>query len=135
MSEYQYYEFKAVDKPLTEKDMQALRNLSTRARITPTSLVNEYNWGDFKGNPLKLVERYFDAFLYVANWGTHWFMLKLPRQLVDADLVNKYCSGESAVIHEKGDNLIFEFTSETGDYEWEEDEGWLSSLISLRAIS
>jgi hypothetical protein len=57
MSEYQYYEFQAIDKPLTEKDMQALRNLSTRARITPTSFVNEYNWGDLKGNPLKLVER------------------------------------------------------------------------------
>ena len=59
MSEYQYYEFNAVDKPLTEKDMQALRDLSTRARITPTSFVNEYNWGDFKGIPLKLVEKYF----------------------------------------------------------------------------
>jgi len=56
MSEYQYYEFKAVDNPLTKKDMQALRNLSTRATITPTSFVNECNWGDFKGNPLKLVE-------------------------------------------------------------------------------
>ena len=133
MSEYQYYEFKAVDKPLTEKDMQALRNLSTRARITPTSFVNEYNWGDFKGNPLKLVERYFDAFLYVANWGTHWFMLKLPQHLVDVDRVKKFCPGDSAVIHEKGDHLIFEFTSETDDYEWEEGEGWLSSLISLRA--
>jgi len=133
MSEYQYYEFKAVDKPLTKKDMQALRDLSTRARITPTSFVNEYNWGDFKGNPLKLVEKYFDAFLYVANWGTHWFMLKLPRHLVDVDRVNKYCPGESAVIHEKGDHLIFEFTSETEDYEWEEGDGWLSSLISLRA--
>jgi hypothetical protein len=133
MSEYQYYEFNTVDKPLNENDMQALRNLSTRARITPTSFVNEYNWGDFKGNPLKLVEKYFDVFLYVANWGTHWFMLKVPRHLVDVDLVNKYCPGESAVIHEKGDHLIFEFTSETEDYEWEEGEDWLSSLISLRA--
>ena len=67
MSEYQYYEFKAIDKPLTKKDMQALRNLSTRALITPTSFVNEYNWGNFKGTPLKLVEKYFDIFLYVAN--------------------------------------------------------------------
>jgi len=133
MSEYQYYEFKAVDKPLTEKDMQALGDLSTRARITSTSFVNEYNWGDFKGNPLKLVEKYFDAFLYIANWGTHRFMLKVPRHLVDVDQVIKYCPGESAVIHEKGDHLIFEFTSETDDYEWEEGEGWLSSLISLRA--
>jgi FtsZ-interacting cell division protein YlmF len=79
------------------------------------------------------MERYFDAFLYVANWGTHWFMLKVPRHLVDVDLVNKYCPGGSAVIHEKGNHLIFEFTSETEDHEWEEGEGWLSSLISLRA--
>ena len=133
MSEYQHYEFAAVDKPLNEKDMQALRKLSSRAQITPSSFVNEYHWGDFKGNPLKLVEKYFDAFLYVANWGTRWLMLKVPRNLVDVDLVNKYCPGDSAVIHEKEDYLIFEFTSETDDYEWEEGEGWLSSLISLRA--
>ena len=130
---YQYYEFKAVDKPLSEKDMKALRNISTRAQITPTGFVNEYNWGDFKGNPRKLVEKYFDVFLYVANWGTRRFMLKVPRNLVDVDLVNKYCAGESAIIHEKGDHLIFEFTSETENYEWEEGEGWLSSLISLRS--
>jgi hypothetical protein len=133
MSEYQYYEFTAIDKPLNEKDMRALRNLSSRAQITPSSFVNEYNWGDLKGDPLKLVEKYFDAFLYVANWGTHWLMLKVPRQLVDVNLVKRYCPGESAIIHEKGNHLIFEFSSQTEDYEWEEGEGWLSSLISLRA--
>ena len=133
MSEYQYYEFAAVDKPLKEKEMQSLRNLSSRAQITPTSFVNEYHWGDFKGNPLKLVEKYFDAFLYVANWGTRWMMLKVPRNLVDVDIVKRYCPGDSAAIHEKGDHLIFEFTSETDNYEWEEGEGWLSSLILLRS--
>ena len=133
MSEYQYYEFNAVDNPLNEKDMQSLRNLSSRAQITPTSFVNEYHWGDFKGNPLKLVEKYFDAFLYVANWGTRWLMLKVPRHLIDVQLVSKYCPGDSAVIHEKENHLIFEFTSEAEDYEWEEGAGWLSSLISLRA--
>ena len=132
MSEYQYYEFKTIDKPLSEKDMRALRNISTRARITPTSLVNEYNWGDFKGNPRKLVEKYFDAFLYVANWGTHWFMLKVPRNVIDVDMATQYCIGESAAIYEKGEHLIFEFISETDDFEWEEGENWLSSLISLR---
>ena len=58
MSEYQYYEFQAIDQPLDEKAIQALRNLSPRAQISSTSFVNEYNWGDFKGNPLKLMERY-----------------------------------------------------------------------------
>jgi hypothetical protein len=37
MSEYQYYEFQAIDRPLTESEMEKLRSFSTRARITPTS--------------------------------------------------------------------------------------------------
>ncbi len=68
MSEYQYYEFQAIDKPLDKKAVQALRKLSSRAQITPTSFVNEYNWGDFKGNPLKLMEKYFDAFIYFLGF-------------------------------------------------------------------
>lgn len=33
----------------------------------------------------------------------------------------------------KGDYLIFDFTSETEDYDWEEGEGYLLPLISLRS--
>ena len=44
MSEYQYYEFIAVDRPLTPKQMAELRAVSTRAEITPTRFQNEYNW-------------------------------------------------------------------------------------------
>jgi hypothetical protein len=49
MSEYQYYEFQAIDRPLTRKEMEGLRALSSRATITPHSFTNVYNWGDFKG--------------------------------------------------------------------------------------
>ena len=70
MSEYQRYEFVALERPLTAKQMAELRTVSTRAEITPTRFFNEYNWGDFKGNAVKLVARYFDAHLYLANWGT-----------------------------------------------------------------
>ena len=51
MSEYQYYEFTAVDRPLTGREQAELRSLSTRADITATSFVNTYEWGDFKGDP------------------------------------------------------------------------------------
>lgn len=51
MSEYQYYEFLAVDRPLDDAERAEVRCLSTRARITATSFVNEYHWGDFKGDP------------------------------------------------------------------------------------
>ena len=78
MSEYQYYEFLAIDRPLTSEETASLRALSTRAHITPVSFTNEYNWGDFKGDPDELMQRYFDAHVYVANWMTVIFMLRLP---------------------------------------------------------
>ena len=77
MSEYQYYEFLAIDKPLTDAQRAELRKLSSRAEITSTRFTNEYSFGDFQGQPEKLMERYFDAFLYVANWGTRRLMFRL----------------------------------------------------------
>jgi hypothetical protein len=69
MSEYQYYEFLAIDRLLGQKEMADLRDLSTRAEITPTRFANVYNWGNFRGSPAKMMEEYFDAHVYVANWG------------------------------------------------------------------
>ena len=54
MSEYQYYDFRAIDRPLTKKEMAALRSISTRAAITTTSFTNHYEWGDLNANPSKL---------------------------------------------------------------------------------
>ena len=67
MSEYQYYEFQAIDRPLTDKQMQTLRSYSTRARITHTSFVNDYSWGSFKGDEDAWMAQYFDAFLEHHN--------------------------------------------------------------------
>ena len=69
MSEYQYYEFRAIDRPLDEDQIDELRELSSRAEITATSFTNTYNYGDFRGKPLALMDRYFDAFVYVAPKG------------------------------------------------------------------
>ena len=66
MSEYQYYEFLAIDRPLTPAQMSELRAHSTRAHITATGFVNEYHWGSFKGDEHAWMERYFDAFLYLS---------------------------------------------------------------------
>ena len=38
MSEYQYYEFLAVDRPLTKQEMGELRAISTRAISIPSAL-------------------------------------------------------------------------------------------------
>lgn len=68
MSEYQYYEFQAIDRPLTEQDRRDLRAISTRAVITARRFTNHYEWGDFKGDPDEFMERWFDLHLYLTNW-------------------------------------------------------------------
>jgi len=123
MSEYQYYEFRAVDRPLTKQEMGALRAISSRAEITPTSFVNTYNWGDFKGNPDALMKKCFDAFVYVANWGTHRFMLRLPLWALKETPLSAYCAGDSASARETSDFVILEFQSANEGGDWEGGEG------------
>jgi len=107
MSEYQYYEFQAIDRPLTEKEMGELRSCSTRARITPTSFVNDYSWGNFKGDEDAWMEKSFDAFLYLANWGTQVLKLRLPTRLLEAKTARLYCAGERASVRENNGKVIF----------------------------
>jgi len=135
MSEYQYYEFQAVDRPLTDEEMRELRAASTRARITPTRFVNSYHWGDFKGSPARWTERYFDAFLYVANWGSRQLMLRLPADALDAATAQRYCRGDGASAWAHGDFVVLSFGSEdeSGD-SWDDDGSeCLPSILPLRA--
>jgi hypothetical protein len=135
VSEYQYYEFQAIERPLTERQMRGLRKVSTRATITPTRFVNHYEWGDFKGNPSRWVEKYFDAFLYFANWGTRELMLRIPDCALDIKTAKRYCCGEFASARAKGDSVILALRSEDEDGDsWDDDDGsgWLASLICLR---
>ncbi len=137
MSEYQYYEFQAIDRPLTEREMQALRACSSRATITATRFVNEYHWGDFKGNAAQWMEKYFDAYLYVANWGTRELMLRLPRRLLPLDVAKRYLQDEGHSARAKGDHVVLTFAMDGGDDgTWDgtdDGSGWLASLLPLRA--
>lgn len=107
---------------------------STRARITPTSFINDYSWGNFKGDEDAWMEKYFDAFLYLSNWGTRVLKLRLPSRLLHIETAHLYYPGEQAFVREKGGKAILTFLSdEEGGGEWVDGEGWLSSLIAVRA--
>ena len=133
MSEYQYYEFRAVDRPLTGQEMSRLRAISSRADITPTSFENTYNYGDFRGDPDALMKDYFDVFVYVANWGTHRFMLRVPGNTLTHRQCASYCSDDFLRARTAGTNVILTFCADELESGWEEGEGWMDSLLPLRA--
>ena len=109
MSEYQYYEFQAIDRPLGEADRKALRDLSTRARITATSFTNSYEWSNFKGDPAKLMECWFDLHLYLANWGSRRLMVRLPARLLDRRLLDAFLADvDCATTSVADENLILD---------------------------
>lgn len=135
MSEYQYYEFQAIDRPLSGADQEALRALSTRARITATSFTNAYEWGDFKGDPAKLMENWFDLHLYLANWGSRRLMIRWPVHLVDRNLLDAFLSEvDGAELRRAGQNLILDTAvDEVEARDWDDGSGWLAALAPLRA--
>ncbi|MFB7630631.1 hypothetical protein ACFC0M_06750 [Streptomyces sp. NPDC056149] len=133
MSEYQYYEFQALDRPLSHEEQQELRALSTRARITATSFTNTYNWGDLSGDPRRMVERYFDAHLYVTNWGTHRLMLRLPKQTLNLPTAQPYCLDHRIDAWTTRTHLLLDLTSDDEDGEWAEGaDDSLAALIGVR---
>lgn len=135
MSEFQYYEFRAIDRALTPEEQGELRAISTRAEITSTTFTNEYNWGDLKAAPSRLVERYFDAHFYLANWGRRTLMFRFPSELVGQELV-PYHLGEAIEVWTNGEHTLLRFDFGF-DGHYHEDDWWLQQdvlddLIELR---
>jgi len=136
MSEYQYYEFLAIDRPLTSEEMGDLRALSTRAHITPVSFTNEYHWGDFKGNPDKLMERYFDAHVYVANWMTAVFMLRLPIEVLTKETAEAVATSYALDFKATKTHWIITWRLEDSEnydrFGQEDGRGWMARLAPVR---
>lgn len=136
MSEYQYYEFPAIDRPLTADEMGELRALSTRATITPVSFTNEYHWGDFRGDPEKLMQRYYDAHVHEADWMTAVFMVRLPiaaltQETVKAAAVPHLLDIKAAKTHW----IIAWSLEESGNcdrFGMEDGRGWMAYLAPAR---
>jgi hypothetical protein len=136
MSEFQYYEFAAIDKPLTTAQMAALRERSSRATITPNSFTNHYEWGNLKGDPLDWMWRYFDAHVYVANWCTCWLFLKLPKDVLDARTLHEFTTQDAFTVARAKEHVVLQWgLAESDDYDrfaMEDGSGWMARLTPLR---
>jgi hypothetical protein len=136
MSEYQYYEFVAIDRPLTRDQMAELRARSSRATITSTSFVNEYHYGDLKGDPSDWMRRYFDAFVYTANWCCCRLALRVPLSAFSKGEVRWYETEDTLTVDRSDHHWIIHWAlNESEDYDrfgMEDGRGWMARLLPLR---
>ncbi|MGB7087351.1 MAG: hypothetical protein WBD47_17465 [Phormidesmis sp.] len=132
--EYQYYEFQAIDRPLTKAEQDYVQSLSSRVRPTATRAVFTYSYADFRGSPLSVLEKCFDAMLYMANWGSYQLAFRFPKSAVNVPALESYCVDNIIEVSTaaKYVTLNIEIHAEEGGGWIEENNNWLSALIPLR---
>lgn len=137
MSEYQYYEFLAIDRPLSVREMDYLRGISTRAQITPVSFVNEYSWSGLKADPIDFMRLFFDTHVYLADWGEAIFMVRLPLEAIDQQTLKAFCTSPHLAFNKLPDHwlLTWSLSGEAEDYDsfdFVEGSGWMARLAPVR---
>ena len=89
MSEYQYYEFAAIDGPISDEGLRYARGCSSRANVSRVRWQNTYTFGDFHGSVDTLL-KYYDAHFYIANWGTVRLGLAFPKGAITPEVIQPY---------------------------------------------
>jgi hypothetical protein len=135
MSEYQYYEWLALDRPLDDKQLSEVARLSSHMdTVTPAQAIVTYSFGDFKHDPIKVLAQYFDAFLYVSNWGTTQLAFRFPAPAIDKRSIEPYLREDDVTLSRQGGYFILEIRidDEEGGGEWVEAEGLLGRIAPIR---
>jgi len=88
--------------------------------------------GRSQADPFKLLEKYFDAFVYIANWGTRILCFRLPLDWVDYKQFKGMLPGSAVQVRKSGNFAIVTFESEVEDSEWDDGTQLMASLMPLR---
>ena len=133
MSEYQYYEFRTIERSLSDTERDAISQLSSRVKLSATKAIFNYSFGDFQNNPQDVLVKYFDAMYYVANWGTQQLVFRFPKSLIDLKRIQPYCVEDCISVSEIGNYVILDICYHIEDgFGWIEGEGDLLKVIDLR---
>lgn len=78
MSEYQIVQFCAVDRPLTDKQLEYMDRQSSRAEFSEWEFEVEYHYSSFRGDVNGMLRNGYDVFLMHSNYEDNEVRLRLP---------------------------------------------------------
>ncbi|MEM5549145.1 hypothetical protein WNY63_00155 [Pseudoalteromonas neustonica] len=135
MSEFQLYQFQAIDAPLTHQQKQYMHDLSSRAQVSAYSAQYQYHYSDFPEDINTVLLYGFDLALYQANWGAVQLLIRLPTGLVDVDKLRVFCITDLISVYEEPDSIVLDisFDDEEGG-RWIEAQGELAEIAGIRAM-
>ena len=110
--------------------------MSTRADITPSGFRNHYEWGNLKADPADWIRRYFDAFVYTANWCSCQLTLRLPRSTFRKAELQAFAARPSLAIDAADEHWIIVWSlDESEDHDrfaMDDGSGWMRRLSPVR---
>src|SRR5260370_10470980 len=120
------------DRPLTRVELDAVNALSSAIEASSTHALIEYHWGNFKHNPIDVLHKFFDGFLYWANWGAPELAFRFPHGILPVDLIDGYDFEDFVTFTRYADYDILDihFGEMEAPDEWINYE--LGSLIAMR---
>lgn len=132
MSEYQYYEFCNIDKPMTSQTRHEMKLLSSRSNITTHGASYVYNYGDFRGNPKELLLKYFDVYFYISNWGILQLMFKYKIADININEIKSYLIDSVITCEVIGEYVVLEVEINNENCGgWIDGEEMLGNLLPL----
>jgi hypothetical protein len=133
MSGYQFYEFQTIDQKLSPDDKTYVQSLSSRSKVTATNAQFVYNYGDFSGQPEKILDRCFDLFVHVSSYGVRQLMIRFPKTLIDPKIFEPYCIEHLITVTTTAKSVILDIRIVQDDYcVWLDEEVYAVDLSPLR---
>lgn len=81
MSEYQIVKFRAVDRPITDKQMEYMDHQSSRAEFTRWEFEVDYHYSSFHGDVDGMLRNGYDIYLEYSNCDSRQIKIRLPSGL------------------------------------------------------
>jgi hypothetical protein len=139
MSEYQIVKFRAIDRPLNDKQLVFMDRQSSRAEFTKWEYQVEYHYSSFRGDVDGMLRNGYDIFLSYSNYGCREVRMRLPNgPPFQKKVWSKYFSidglkwtadknGKAGIL------VIAPYLEEVDDQIWEFDD-FLNATEKLREL-
>lgn len=139
MSDLHVVKFRAIDRPLTDEQLEFMERQSSRAEITKWTFDVEYNYSSFRGNVEEMLRNGYDIFLEFSNFHKRHVAIHLPNGTLFASDVWAEClrtDGIEWTQDKKGTGGVLSISPMIEDAGWLDSDGeeYLDCVAKLREM-
>lgn len=139
MSDLQVVKFRAIDRPLTDKQLAFMEKQSSRAEITKWTFDVEYNYSSFRGDVEAMLRNGYDICLQFESSYSRRVYIRLPNGLIVADELWAECLNADGVEwtqDKNGKGGVLTISPLIEDADWLESDGeeYLDGVAKLREM-